>query len=103
MASRAKFRILLRDISHPIGCECRPDDEPIFGGNSHYMDRIDVFLLRWDLQLAESCGDARNGNLLFPAALVVSPNCIAQRSFKEIDHHAKSRYPGRRNVAHSIA
>src|SRR2546428_10636076 len=42
-----------------MDCEFRADDEPFFGRNCHYMDRIGVFLLRWDLQLAESCGDAQ--------------------------------------------
>jgi hypothetical protein len=66
------------------------------------MDRIDVFLLRRDLQLAEGCCDAGNRNLLFPAALVVSPNCITQGSFKEADYDSKSRYSGWRNVLRSI-
>lgn len=67
------------------------------------MDRIDVFLLRWDSQLVEGRGDSGNRNLLFPAAAVVSPNCIAQGTVEEVDHYAKSRYPGRRNVSRSIS
>jgi len=55
------------------------------------------------LALAEGCGDARNWDLLFPAALTVSPNCIAQRSFKEVDLHAKSGCAGWCNVSRSIA
>jgi len=97
------YSIFIARISHLLDCELRCDDEPIFVRNFNYIDRVDVFLLRRDLQLAEGGGDAGNRNLLFPAALVVSPNGITQRSFEEIDYHAKSRCAGRCNVSRSIA
>jgi hypothetical protein len=98
-ASSESF-LVPRDLALVAPCA---DHEGMLGGYRYVVELVIAFFPPRSLQSSEGTSDARNGNFLLPFALIVSPNRIAQRGWKEIRDDAKSSGSGRSNVSGAIA